>query len=237
MKTSKSTKSTTASTDLTSAAGNSTRRLPPADAHIPAPPPGFVPTNGTDYRGLVPRKAELAVLPDVVAELGKFADYGLVFGKLLPPLPVVIDILNAAEQWSSMRAQSSQWDLYCRTQEGLAWEEVRPLLGKMRPAFTLAVSADAMVAKQNPQLARLLGVASNISKRGVASRKAKLKSETKKGGASPPTVSTTPSAQPAHGAPAPAPAASPAAEPTASPNPVVSMTVPPTAAAVNGATH
>jgi hypothetical protein len=28
-----------------------------------------VPTHGHDYRGLLPKKAELAVMPDVVAEL------------------------------------------------------------------------------------------------------------------------------------------------------------------------
>ena len=147
-------------------------KLPPPTANIPAPPQGFVPTNGTDYRGLLPRKTELAVLPDAVTELQDFVNFAQTFGKTMPAFPIVVGILNAAMQWSSMRAKSSEWDLYCRTQEGLAWRDARGLIATMKPAFTMATSVDASIASDNPSVARLLDANSTIAKRSAATRKA-----------------------------------------------------------------
>ena len=167
-----------ATTSTPAAAPATSPKLPPATANIPAPPQGFVPTNGTDYRGLLPRKTELAVLPDAVAELQRFTSFAQTFGKTMPPLATVLGFLNAAEQWSSMRAKSSEWDLYCRTQEGLAWKDARDLMSSsMRPAFTMAVSTDASIASDNPSIARLLEANSTIAKRGAATRKANRQSK------------------------------------------------------------
>ena len=113
-------------------------KLPPATANIPAPPQGFVPTNGADYRGLLPKKTELVVLPDAVAELRAFPDFALTFGKTVPAQASVVNVLDAAQQWSAMRAKATEWDLYCRTQEGLLWKDVRTLLAKMNASFVSA---------------------------------------------------------------------------------------------------
>ena len=147
-------------------------RVPPADAKIPMPPAGFVPTNAGEYRGVTPRKAELAVLPDVLEELNRFTDFAEVFGKTTPPIALVRQLFDAATGWSSMRAKASAWDLYCKTQEGLAWRDARALMDRMRPAFELAVTTDATVATRNPGLARLLSAAKTTAQKGAATRKA-----------------------------------------------------------------
>ena len=107
-------------------------QLPPADANIPVPPKGFVPTLGTDYRGIVPKKAEMAVLPQVLQELGRFANWTQVFGTTAPPLPSLQQTLNAALEWSLMRNSTDAWDLYSRTMEGIAWTEARAMMDRFK---------------------------------------------------------------------------------------------------------
>jgi hypothetical protein len=171
-----STSAASGSNDTTVAPPNgSLIKLPPPTANIPAPPQGFVPTHGSDYRGLLPKKTELAVLPDAIDELNQFTDFAQVFGKTIPTLVVVLATLEAAQQWSSMRAKTSEWDLFCRTQEGLAWKNARALFSTLRPAFNLASGVDSAVSTQNPSLTRLLAAATTIAQRGAATRKAKRK--------------------------------------------------------------
>jgi hypothetical protein len=116
-------------------------------------------------------------MPDVVAELRGSADFAQIFGKTVPPLATVLQMLDATEQWSSMRAKSSEWDLFCRTQEGLAWKDTRALFASMKPAFDLAVSVDKTIATKYPSLARLMAACSTISKRAAATKKANQKLE------------------------------------------------------------
>jgi hypothetical protein len=170
----------TASAPVTAPApATSSVKLPPANANIPAPPQGFVPTNASDYRGLLPKKTELAVLPGAVAELKRFTDFALTFGKTVPSLPVVLATLDAAEQWSSMRAKSTEWDLFCRTEEGLAWKDARDVLGTMRPAFNMAIAVDGTIASNNPSIARLIAANATIAQRGVATRTANRQAKEK----------------------------------------------------------
>jgi hypothetical protein len=152
-------------------------KLPPAGADIPSPPAGFVATNATDYRGLLPKKTELAVLPDAVTELKGFTNFTEVFGKTAPSLTTVTEALDAAAQWSTMRNKSSAWDLFCQTQEGLSWKIARGYIAKLKPAFALATSLDNTVAAQNPSLNALFGVGSEIAKRAVTSRAANKKAK------------------------------------------------------------
>jgi hypothetical protein len=152
---------------------------PPADANIPSVPEGQQPTNGTDYRGIVPKKSELAVLGDVVKELQNSAEFSAMFGRALPPLPYIIQVFTAANQWSLMRNKSDAWDLYARTQEGLTWMTARALMAKMKPVFEATASGNADVATQFPSTGLLLGAAKVIAKRGVTTRKASAKAKAK----------------------------------------------------------
>jgi hypothetical protein len=230
---------------------NSLMKLPPANANIPAPPQGFVPTNASDYRGLLPKKAELAVLADAVAEFKRFTDFAATFGKTVPSLPVVLATLDSAEQWSSMRAKSTEWDLYCRTQEGLAWKDTRDLIGTMKPAFNMATSVDGTIANENPSIVRLLAANTTIAQRGVATRKAnrqleqqgkaptkgkaakKAKKAAAEAAAAAALAATTPVAAPI----APSPAAQPSAPPASPAAPATVVPAPAANGVTNGAGH
>jgi hypothetical protein len=178
------TKASHKNTSATNASSTSATALvvvkpPPADANIPSVPEGTEPTNGTDYRGLLPKKTELAVLGDVVTELENSTEFTALFGRTMPSVAFIIQVLTAANQWSMMRNKTDAWDLYARTQEGLTWVNARALMTKMKPVFEATASANADVATQFPSLGILLGAAKVIAKRGVATRKGNAKSKAK----------------------------------------------------------
>ncbi len=120
--------------------------VPPAQANIPAAPPGFVPMNGKDFFGVTPRTVHMAALPDVIDELVRSDDFAEVFGKTAPPRDLTLEIVQAAFLWSRQRAQMREWDLYCRTQEGLAWRELRALMRRVAPAYESATTTDSTVS-------------------------------------------------------------------------------------------
>ncbi len=150
---------------------------PPALSAMLAPPEGFVPTDATAYRGVMPTTAQLAVMPGVVKELLRFTDYLIVFGKTAPPLAIVLQTFSAAMQWSQMRAKTDAWDVFCHAQEGMSWRDVHLLMEKLQPAFELAASADASVTADNPMLARLFGAAKLAARKGVVTKKANAKAK------------------------------------------------------------
>ena len=152
---------------------------PPADANIPSVPEGVEPTNGTDYRGIVPRKAELAVLADVITELQKSTDFSTVFGRGMPSLDYIVQVFVAANAWSLMRNKTDAWDLYARTQEGLIWMTVRALMARMKPVFDATTSASSEVATEFRSLALFLNAAQVIAKRAATTRKGNAKSKAK----------------------------------------------------------
>ena len=149
--------------------------LPPPDANIPVAPSGFVPTLGAEFRGVPPKTAHMAALPDVLEELDRFDDFAAVFGKTTPPLALTLQVARAAFAWSHQRARMRAWDAYCRTQEGLAWRELRAIMNRLAPAYGLAVTTDSTVASRYPGFARLLGASRAISRKGVETRRANAK--------------------------------------------------------------
>jgi hypothetical protein len=166
---------TTSSAPISAPTGNGATifvKLPPAAANIPAPPKGFIPTNGNDYRGILPRKAEIVVMADAVSEIERFTEFSQIFGRTVPSQAAVTQVLTAAEQWSSMRNAATLWDLYCRTQEGLSWQAARTLLASMKTAFSLASTIDDTLATQNPSLVALFDAPKTIALRGAVTRKA-----------------------------------------------------------------
>ncbi len=115
---------------------------------------------------------EIAVLADAVNEFVRMPDFSSVFGKTVPSQSAVTQVLTAAEQWSTMRNAASNWDMYCRTQEGLSWQAARTLLASMKTAFALAAKIDDTLATQNPSAVALFDVKSTIAKRAAATRRA-----------------------------------------------------------------
>jgi len=80
-----------------------------------------VPDNAMDFRGVLPRTAELVALPIAVGDLKRFTDYAQVMGSKAPSLAQVQEVFDVTNQWSSARTQADAWDGYARTQEGVAW--------------------------------------------------------------------------------------------------------------------
>jgi len=148
---------------------------PPANALIPGVPSYFVPDSGTNYRGVVPRKAELIALPLAVADLRKFANYAQVIGSTAPPYAEVLDTFDVTNQWSSMRTSSSAWDVFCRDQEGMCWGVMRPTMESLKSAFDLAVTRDPSLTAKLPGLAALLGVKQAIARKAVSTKRANKK--------------------------------------------------------------
>jgi hypothetical protein len=154
---------------------------PPPDATILSVPQGFVPVDITNFRGILPKAQQLAVLAGAVNELKDFPDYADVFGKTAPPYAAVVQAFAIASEWSALRKKIDAYDLYATTEEALAWKEVHDYMARMQPAFELAVKSDASVASLRPSLARLFGAAKEIGKKAAAARKAnaQLKAEGK----------------------------------------------------------
>jgi hypothetical protein len=153
--------------------------MPPAGLEIASPPAGFVPTNGADYRGVNPSKAELAVLGGAVMELQGCPNLTAVFGKAVSNPALLLGVFGAASAWSSTRAKSSAFDEYCRTEEGLAWLDLRNTLRKVQPVIMQAIAADPVTAAQFTNLGRLLTAKSAAAQRAVATRKANKETEAK----------------------------------------------------------
>jgi hypothetical protein len=149
--------------------------LPPATANIPDPPPGFVPVKGGFGRGVKPRKAEMAVMPDATSELRAFVDYAGTLGKFVPSQAEAIQTFDASTQWSIMRVRSRAWDKYAGNEEGVAWVATRSAMVRMKPAWDLAAQTDPGLATRYPKLATLFGAKKTIAQKGVVSRTANKK--------------------------------------------------------------
>lgn len=146
------------------------QKSPPADAHIPAPPTGFTPSNLSTFVGFVPRLLELGALPGAIEDLRSFADYPSVLGDTAPPLAEAIAAFELADEWSTMRKASQIWDEYAQMQEGIAWATLRPIMDRLRPAFMLAVGHNPSLRSKFANLTTLLNVKQSIAKKGVATK-------------------------------------------------------------------
>jgi len=148
---------------------------PPAAAVVPVPPDGYTATDGSEYRGVLPKATQLAVMSGVVQELGRFSDYAQVFGRTAPPIASITQSFSAANQWSLMRVRTIAWEGYCLQQEGLAWVDIHRLMDQIQPLFELAVASDASIGVQFPMMLKLFNAQRVIAAKGAATRKANKK--------------------------------------------------------------
>jgi hypothetical protein len=220
--------------------------LPPPDANVPAPPADFVPTNGSEYNGVQPRKSEQVVLAAAISDVGKIPNYAAIEAVTAIPQAQLVQMLQLGSAWTSMHNKSSAWDAFCRTQEGVAWSGIRVMMTKVKPAFELAMAADPSLRTRLPGLTALLGAQKAIAQRGVSTKemnkkavaegkapvhgkvgKSRKRSAEKAAlagttAAPPPTVAAPVVASPA--APSSGEAAAPAAQAVVTPNPAVAST-------------
>jgi hypothetical protein len=129
-----------------------------------------VPANSKDYCGYRPKSSELAAAPDAIVELRSFTNYSVVFGSTAPSVDDLAQALDASLQWASMLADTSDWTAFVKSQEGMAWMATLLLVDKLKAPFSLASTNDPSLAARYPALARLLGAAKVIAKRGAATK-------------------------------------------------------------------
>ncbi len=167
--------------DPTPAPAATAKALPyikaPPPITLPAVPAGVVSVPPATLRGQLPRKEELALMPEVVSEMARFDDYPDVFGKTAPSKDATEQTLNSAYQWSYLRIQLMAWAAYAQSQETMAWVNARGVIERLSPAFTLAVKTDSTVGVNYPSLGSLFGVRTSIAKRGATSRAANVLEE------------------------------------------------------------
>jgi hypothetical protein len=216
---------------------------PPADAKIPAPPPGADAPGGQNYRAFVPKKLELAALAGALADL-KNCNYAQIFGTTGIPYAQVLQAFDVGNQWSTMRKETAAWDAFCQTQEGISWATIRTMMVNLKAAFDLAAAGDASLTATLPSLAALFGAKKAIARKAAAVKKLNSqaiakgelpihglvgKRRLRKAEKAAVAAGNAPAAAPAVSAPpvavAPAPAPAPVVAPPAAP------------VATNGATH
>src|SRR5579883_1064199 len=150
---------------------------PPPDAVKPVIPVGWKPPLNTNFHAVRPKQLELVALPGALEELKQFTDYQTRLGTAAPAHQTVIQLFDAANQWSEMRAGSAAWDLYCAVHEGIVWTAVRRQLSRMKPSYAVAVQSDPALAEKLPQLTSLLDAKQAIAKKAVATRRANKAAE------------------------------------------------------------
>ncbi len=130
-----------------------------------------------EFRGVLPRTAELIALPAAVNDLKKFTEYATVMGSKVPPWAQAILAFDVTNQWSSARTQADAWDAYARTQEGVCWTMLRALMAQIAPTFQVAVASDPTMASTLPGLTTLLGAKKTIAHKAVSTKKANAKAK------------------------------------------------------------
>jgi hypothetical protein len=199
--------------------------MPPPVANIPDVPDGFQPIKGGFARGVKPRKAEMAVMPDAVTELAAFPNYAAAFGGSVPSQADAVQTLGASSQWTVMRVKSRAWDRYASNEEGVSWTATRSVMDRLKIAWLLAVGADPGLPNRYPKLAALFGAKKTIAKKGVSTRAANKK---EKAAGQEPThgvVAQRKAAKAAKAAAAAAKAGPPAATATQTPPPTAGTAV------------
>jgi hypothetical protein len=147
----------------------------PPPVTVPKPPAGFDPANMPSFASSFPKSEELAALAAAVAELAAFADYTSELGRMAPPQAQVVEVLEAAGEWSSMLAASRLWALYVLYGTGSTWQSAHVLMNRLKRPFQLAVDADPTLASKFPATTRLLGAARAVAQKANATKAANKK--------------------------------------------------------------
>jgi hypothetical protein len=156
---------------------NATSLQSPPSVTLPALPDGYDPKNKPHTRGSYPKKAELSAVPDAVRELGMFADYEVVFGKTAPDAAQLAEGLTVSAEWMVLLAEITAFLTYVRMSTAVTWLATRGLVESLKAPFELASKNDTTLPAKYPGLARLLGAAKVIARKGVSTRDNNKKAE------------------------------------------------------------
>ena len=142
---------------------------------IPTPPPDYTPATPGEFRGVVPRKAELSALPQALIDLSRFTAFDQTMGSVAPTQAEVQQALTTGAEWAAMCQATIAWLAYASLMEGLSWRLIRTQMDSLRPAFLLAMKRNPKLAEQYGGLVKLLTVLSTTAQAGAAARKANKK--------------------------------------------------------------
>lgn len=109
-------------------------------------------------------------MPDALAELQGFTNYGAVFGITAPDVAQLTQRVGIGYDWTMALSQTTAWYKYAKAQQGMAWKDAQLLLEALKAPFTLASTANPALLSQYPALARLLGAQKVVAKRAAATR-------------------------------------------------------------------
>ncbi|MGO9710558.1 MAG: hypothetical protein ACLQBL_16950 [Polyangiaceae bacterium] len=144
---------------------------PPPSATIPSPPSGADAPGGQNYRGVVPRKIELAALPGAVSDLQRCTSFSQIFGATGLPYAQVLQAFEISNDWSTMRNATDAWDTYCQTQEGICWGVLRVIMDTLKPAFDVAIAGNPGLATTLPSFATLFNAKNVIAQKSASTRR------------------------------------------------------------------
>jgi len=178
----------------------------PPDVQIPPVPAGFVPVNPLDLKGFRPMASEIAVVSDAVLELQNFTNYAAVFGMTAPDQTMLVQLLDIAAQWTALLTASTNWEIYVKSESGLAWKDALVQMEALKAPFQLAVTRTPSLMMQYPALGRFLGAKKVVAKRAASARAKNKKAKaahappaTGTGGATPPAPAPAAQGTPATG--------------------------------------
>ena len=152
-------------------------QAPPPLSTIPSAPPGWQTSTSPNSRGVAPHTAELAVMTGAVQDITNFVNYGALLGSATPSQTAVEQTFGLGNQWSAMRSATQDWDDYARVQEGVAWRAMRTLMGRVKPAFELALKGDPTLATTYPSLTAFFAAKNLSAQRGASTRAANKKAQ------------------------------------------------------------
>jgi len=149
---------------------------PPA-VTIPAVPLGYVVANRHAVLGYYPNATELAAAPQVVTDLGNFADYLTVLGTSAPEAPALAGSVTVGIEWRNLRNACEVFTSYVKAQDAIAWKAALVGLDELKPLFQIAATKNPTLATKYPGLAAMFDASKVIARNAAATRKKTAKTK------------------------------------------------------------
>ena len=149
---------------------------PPA-VTIPAVPAGYVVANRHTVMGFYPNATELAAAPQVVTDLGNFADYLTVLGTSAPEASALAGSVTVGINWRNLRNACEAFTAYVKSQDALAWKAAFVGLDELKPLFLIAATKNPTLATTYAGLAAMFDAPKVIARSGAVTRKKTAKTK------------------------------------------------------------
>jgi hypothetical protein len=150
----------------------------------PHPPPGFT-APGKLGRGTTILGSQLVIASQVAAELGGSPTYAQDFGPRVPDQTTLANALVFSAGWSAEEKDASDWRVYTKVEEKLAWKHTMGMMAELRPFFLLTTEKDSTVAARYPVTAKFFAAAVAAGKKAAKTKAKKKRTAAKAAAATP----------------------------------------------------